>query len=71
MQVTTHEVINVMIDGGDRLCDYATEQWMSGKYDNGREDLMPMRSENLQRWAEIRKRIRELGRELKQLHPEK
>lgn len=70
MQVPMYEVINVMIDGGERLCDYATEQWVSGKYDSRDAELSDaMRKENLQRWSEIRKRIRELGRELKQLHP--
>jgi hypothetical protein len=70
MQVPTHEVIDVMIDGGERLCDYATDQWLSGKYDRGAESSDAMQKENLQRWSEIRKRIRRLGRELKQMHPE-
>lgn len=63
MQVDTREVINIMIDGGNKLCDYATEQWLSGKYgDNDPDQYLAMRKENLQRWAEIRRRISELGK---------
>ena len=72
MQVDTREVIKVMIDGGNKLCDYATEQWLSGKYSDSDPDLAAtMRKENLQRWAEIRRRIGELGKELRELHPRK
>lgn len=70
MQVDTREVISIMIDGGNKLCDYATDQWLSGKYDsNDPDQSFAIRKENLQRWAEIRRRISELGKELRELHP--
>lgn len=71
-QVDTREVIKVMVDGGNKLCDYATEQWLSGKYDGGDPELSAaMRRENLQRWAEIHRQISVLGKQLKDLHTSK
>lgn len=68
MEVTTKEVIKVMIDGGERLCDWATEQWVSGKYDGNDLSLADMRKENLLRWTEIRRQIRVLGKRLEELY---
>lgn len=72
MQVDTREVIKIMVDGGNKLCDYATDRWVSGKYDGGDPELSAtMRRENLQRWAEIRRQISVLGKQLKELYPGK
>lgn len=62
MEVSDQEVIQVMIDGGRRLCDYAKEQWVAGKY--GRDNQQMIR-DNLQRWNAIECRISELGKLLK------
>lgn len=69
MEVGIREVINVMVDGGKKLCDYAEEQWIAGKYDNGNPQFADMRSDNLKRWAEIRKQINVLAKQLRELHP--
>lgn len=53
-------VIKVMIDGGCKLCDYAIEQWNSGKY-----NLPELRPAYVKRWSLIKDRIRVLGRSFK------
>lgn len=63
MKVTDSEVIGVMKDGGRQLCEYAREQWYSGKYGNDQK----MKQENLKRWREIENRIPELARLLKEV----
>jgi len=62
MEVSDSEVINIMVDGGHRVCDHAQRQWIADKYNLGEE----VRRENIQRWKAIRKRITELGRLLKE-----
>lgn len=52
------EVWGVMRDGGIRLCDYAEQQWRSGKYDQMSDAET---KENIQRWRYIRQRIRKLA----------
>jgi hypothetical protein len=69
LEVSAREVINVMVDGGKKVCDYAEEQWLSGKYDGDDPKLADMRRDNLKRWSEIRKQINVLAKQLRELHP--
>ena len=60
--ITDAEVKKIMIDGGKRLCDYAIEQWVSGKYSTGGKFIQKewnYRQLNIQRWKEIKNRINE------------
>ncbi len=52
-----------MVDGGEKLCDYAINQWSSGKY----ELPYAATQENIARWYSIKSRISTLGLELKAL----
>lgn len=51
------EVISVMVNGGERLCDEAIKKWYGGEYGQERELIR----ENIQRWLYIKRRIRELA----------
>lgn len=51
--VDSSEIAGVLLDGARRLCDHASNQWISGTYGGDEE----MRRENLQRWAEIRRSL--------------
>lgn len=57
---TDREVLRIMIEGGEQLCDAATKKWVNDEYKAGDE----MRRDSLQRWAAIRNRIRPLAKEL-------
>jgi hypothetical protein len=61
-EVKDCEVIKIMIDGGEKLCDYAIEQWIGDKYKLGED----MRRESILRWNKIKSRIRPLVKELRE-----
>ena len=56
MKATDKEVIGVMVSGGEKLCDYALQKWIAGDYGGG-----DMRIEYIDRWNNIRSRIREIA----------
>lgn len=58
---TDKEVLNTLLDGGVRLCDYAIEQWESGKYRSTPEDI----ASNRRRWRSMKDRMREIVNDLK------
>jgi hypothetical protein len=60
-EVTDEEVINAMVDGGRKLCEYAIEQWTKDKYGMGHETNQAY----IQRWRKISSRMGELGKEWK------
>ncbi len=47
------EVAGILLDGARRLCDYAEEQWISGKYGDDHAAKM----DNLRHWADIRRSL--------------
>ena len=55
------EVINIMIQGGEQICDYALSKWIADEYKLGEES----RRENIKHWKETRTRIRSLANEMK------
>lgn len=55
------EVIDIMISGGLKVCEYAVSRHESDAYKMSPED----RWAHIQRWNRIRSRIRELGKEFK------
>jgi len=55
------EVISIMVNGGERICDEAIAKWTSGKYGNDADFVQ----ENVMRWEANRRRIRELAKVLK------
>lgn len=58
--VTDAEALDVMKDGGLRLCDNAIERWESGAYTAGygEEEARALIRENVWRWKSIRDRVR-------------
>lgn len=63
-KIPNDEIAGVLLDGARRLCDYAAEQWISGKY-GGDED---MRQENLRHWSEIRRSLPPKGKLISMLN---
>ena len=69
-EITNQEVLEIMSDGGEKICDHALTQWISGKYCGPRpwsDDDEKMRQENIRRWNEIKRMIRPLTKEIKEL----
>ena len=67
-EITDQEVFQIMIDGGEKLCDYALTQWISGKYCGPRpwsESDEDMRQENIRRWNKIKGKIRPLAKKMR------
>ena len=67
-EVTDSEVLQIMIDGGERLCDYALDKWIAGDYCGPRpwsDQEEKMRQAFILRWKKTRTRMRELGRKIK------
>jgi hypothetical protein len=62
MQDLDREVLRIMVDGAERICQHAEDQWLGGKYGPDEE----RRRESLKRWATIRRRIRPLANEIKE-----
>lgn len=60
-QIDDSEVVQMMMDGGEKLCDYAIAQWNSGKYNL--PDQTPI---YVKKYSLIKMRMAELGRLLKQ-----
>jgi len=56
------DVINIMVDGGKRLCDYALEQWIGDKYKMGEE----VRHQYIAEWKAKKARISPIAKEWKQ-----
>lgn len=56
--ISDSEVIKVMVDGGERLCDHALTQWINDAYKLS-EDV---RQENITRWNALRRRIRDVAK---------
>lgn len=61
--ISDAEVLGIMADGGRKLCDYALEQWWSGKYGLDHAATQVMIAE----WKEKQARIGPLTRRLKAL----
>lgn len=59
--ITDDEVLRVMVEGGEELCDAAPEKWIGNEY----ESDTVVRGAYLERWAKIRRRIRPLAAELR------
>lgn len=55
------EVLELMIDGGERLCDYALDKWMGDHYHLGED----MRQQMLKEWGANRRGIRPLANRIK------
>jgi len=60
--ITDEEILKIMIDGGEKLCDYALDLWITDKYKLGEA----ARQQNMKRWSEIKGRIRPLARSIKE-----
>ena len=59
--VSDSEVLKIMIDGGEKLCDYALAKWISNAYGTDNET----RQESIMRWNEVRRRIRVVAKQFK------
>ena len=62
MDISDKEVIKIMVDGGEKLCDHAIEQWEGYKYGHDYD----LRQGNLLRWKTIKSRIRGIAKEIKE-----
>ena len=56
--ITFDEVLQVMTDGGERLCDEAITKWRSGQYGINKD----MTNEYIARWKRIRDLIGDIAR---------
>ena len=59
-EITDREVVKIMVDGGERLCEYALEKWIGNAYQTDEKT----RQEYIQRWKAIKARIRPLSKRL-------
>jgi hypothetical protein len=57
------EIIDLMIQGGEQICDYAKTQWISDKYKLGDE----MRKQYILEWSEKRRSVRFVGKMMKEI----
>jgi hypothetical protein len=67
LPVTDEEILNIMVDGGEKLCDYAITQWASYKYatyPNPTQNDEDTRRESLLRWNQLKSQIRPLAKKL-------
>lgn len=62
-EITNDEVLRLMIDGGENLCDDAMGKWMNPEYHKGLEDVV---MERRTWWSAARRRIREFAREIRE-----
>ncbi len=66
--MTDREIYDLLENGGIRLCDYAIEQWQSGKYTGG-NPLDPTAfaqiTENTVKFEKAKTRVREVVGELR------
>lgn len=60
-EVTDSEVLQVMIDGGKKLCDYAIEQWEGTKYQMSEAQRLEYKT----RWKKIKEMITPLSKNIK------
>jgi hypothetical protein len=65
-KIDDNEVISIMVNGGEQLCDHALECWIGDKYKLGEE----MRQAYIQRWGAIKRRIRKIANQIKSMELE-
>ncbi len=51
---TEDDVLGVMVDGGEKLCDHALAKWIGNEYHQTEE----CRAEYVHWWGEVRRAIR-------------
>ena len=61
-EVTDREVLDIMKDGGKKLCKYALDQWIGNVYRLDEES----RQAHIKRWHEIESRITDLAYKIKE-----
>lgn len=66
--MSDQEFFNLLEDGGVRLCDYAIEQWQSGKYTCGipkTPEAFSVITENTMKFERAKQRVRLVVAELR------
>jgi hypothetical protein len=63
---TDKGIIDLMVQGGEQICDHALAQWYSNKYQTDEKT----KQQSIQEWNAKRRRIRELAKKIKALHSE-
>jgi len=61
--VTNQDILKIMIDGGEQLCNEAMSKWMNPEYCRGLEDIAPERK---RWWSEARRQVRIFAKEIKE-----
>jgi hypothetical protein len=56
------DVLNIMRDGADTICDHASRKWMANEYGTSEQ----MRQDSLKQWREKRQRAHEIISELRE-----
>ena len=62
MNVDDKEVLKVMLNGANEVCDNAIGKWFAGKYGTDQELIR----DNVKRWNNIKKRINKLIQRLRE-----